>query len=91
MPHRQENVRMCLEILDHKLKEYVQTFKEWHEHGYLCPHTGDAKAHDVMDDIIEDVQQAHDMLEIALHRAGISHDMVPAPTAHNNHVRRLTT
>jgi hypothetical protein len=71
MPHK---AKMCLEILDKKLEEYIQTHKEWDAKGYLCPHTGNPKAHDVMDEIMEDVQLAHDMLEIALHRAGISHD-----------------
>ena len=69
MPHHR--VQACEDILDQKLDEYIQTHEEWHKKGYLCPHRGNPKAHKVMDEIMEDVEDAHDMLHIAMKRAGI--------------------
>ena len=78
MPHRQANVKACLEILDEKLTEYIQTHKEWSAKGFLCPHTGNPKAHETMDEIIEDVKHARDMLNIALYHAEHDHhDITP--------------
>lgn len=73
-----QRMKACQEILDAKLDEYIQTHKEWHEKGLLCPHKGNPAAHAKMDEIMEDVEQAHDMLHIAMDRAGIT------PAYHNN-------
>lgn len=70
MPHRQMHMEECEKILDQKLAEYIKTHQHWDKKGYLCPHEGDPRAHETMDEIIEDVQQAHDMLEIAMKRSG---------------------
>ena len=69
-------------ILETVLCEFIETHKEWSQpqtmdgrhypKGLLCPHTGNPKAHDKFDEIIEDVQQAHDVLEIAMKLAGKS-------------------
>lgn len=83
MPHRQEKVKACLEILCQKMEEYIQTHKEWHPKGYLCPHEGNPHAHQVMDEIIEDVKQAHDMLEAAMYAAGLDEKAMHNHGMHN--------
>jgi len=70
MPHTR--AKECLEILDHKIKEYIRSHDHFHSKGYLSPHDGEPEAHQVMDEIMADVQQAHDMLEIAMKRAGLT-------------------
>lgn len=67
MPHR---IKKCREILGIKLDEYIKGHDYYHSKGMLCPHRGDMVAHGRMDEIMEDVQQAHDMLECAIYHSG---------------------
>lgn len=72
MPH--QKVEDCKRILGLKLKEYIDTHDHWHKKGYLCPHEGNPQAHATMDEIMDDVKQAHDMLEAAMCLAGMTKD-----------------
>lgn len=84
-----ERVRQCGDILDIKLDEYINTHKEWHKKGLLCPHEGDARARAKMVMIMEDVEEAHDMLHIAMARAG--YDMKDSMKADNTESVSLRT
>ena len=66
MPHR---VKACEEILDHMLEEFIATAKFYMKEGTFCPHKHPQHWNKV-GAIMEDVKDAHDLLHIAMHRAG---------------------
>lgn len=63
-------MKECRDILAKKMDQYLKSHKHYDSQGALCPYHGHPEAHGHMDDIIEDVKQAHDMLHAALSLAG---------------------
>jgi len=74
-----QRIEECAAIFDKKLDEYIRSHKMFDEKGELCPHKGNPDSHATMDYIMEDVEQAHDMLHMAMHRAGYKDYMKPNP------------